>query len=139
MPNVPLDIQRHGEVTVVTITTASLLDTHQLDDVSDELNRVVYDMGRCRLILDFTQVKYMSSYALSALLRLDGSVKQANGRLICCGVAKTLLESFRIANLDNQTRALPVTFLVDVVTGDTWILRRRASTNGSWDPVQIYR
>ncbi|MHC4415619.1 MAG: hypothetical protein ACYS0G_10075 [Planctomycetota bacterium] len=31
------------------------------------------------------------------------------------------------------------TFLVDIVTGRTWILRRRASTNRSWDPVEIYR
>jgi hypothetical protein len=34
----------------------------------------------------------------------------------------------------NQPEA---TFLVDKVTGRTWILRRRASENGSWDPVTI--
>lgn len=32
-----------------------------------------------------------------------------------------------------------VTFLVDLVTGDTWILRQRASTNASWELVEIYR
>ena len=31
------------------------------------------------------------------------------------------------------------TFLVDIVDGRTWILRHRASTNGSWDPVDIFR
>ena len=31
------------------------------------------------------------------------------------------------------------TFLVDIVTGRTWILRPRASTNASWDPVKIYK
>ena len=31
------------------------------------------------------------------------------------------------------------TFLVDIVDGRTWILHRRASTNGSWDPVEIFR
>jgi hypothetical protein len=30
------------------------------------------------------------------------------------------------------------TFLVDIVDGRTWILHRRASTNGSWDPVDIF-
>lgn len=30
-------------------------------------------------------------------------------------------------------------FLVDVVNGDTWILRRRASTNASWDKVDIFK
>ncbi|NNF42423.1 MAG: hypothetical protein HKN62_05135 [Phycisphaerales bacterium] len=31
------------------------------------------------------------------------------------------------------------TFLVDIVTGRTWVLRRRASTNGTWDEIKIYR
>ena len=31
------------------------------------------------------------------------------------------------------------TFLVDVVTGNTWILRHRASSNGTWDPIDIYK
>ena len=33
----------------------------------------------------------------------------------------------------------PTTFLVDVATGRTWILRHRASTNATWDPVDIHR
>ena len=34
---------------------------------------------------------------------------------------------------------VPSTFLVDVVTGETWILRRRASTNASWDKVELFK
>ncbi|MHC4427744.1 MAG: hypothetical protein ACYS0D_03970 [Planctomycetota bacterium] len=30
-------------------------------------------------------------------------------------------------------------FLVDIVTGKTWILRDRASSNRSWEPVKIHR
>jgi hypothetical protein len=33
----------------------------------------------------------------------------------------------------------PVTFLVDIVNGTTWILRERASSNASWELVDIYR
>ncbi len=33
----------------------------------------------------------------------------------------------------------PTTFLVDVANGRTWILRHRASTNATWDPVDIFR
>ncbi len=31
------------------------------------------------------------------------------------------------------------TFLVDIVTGKTWILRRRASSNRSWEPIETFR
>jgi hypothetical protein len=34
---------------------------------------------------------------------------------------------------------VPSTFLVDVVTGDTWILRHRASTNATWDKVTVFQ
>ncbi len=30
------------------------------------------------------------------------------------------------------------TFLVDIVTGKTWILRPRASSNASWEPIETY-
>ena len=33
----------------------------------------------------------------------------------------------------------PVTFLVDIVNGTTWILRQRSSSNASWELVDIYR
>ena len=33
----------------------------------------------------------------------------------------------------------PVTFLVDIVYGTTWILRERAPSNASWQLVDIYR
>ncbi len=39
----------------------------------------------------------------------------------------------------NRHGSEPTTFLVDVATGRTWILRHRASTNATWDPVDIYR
>lgn len=33
----------------------------------------------------------------------------------------------------------PVTFLVDIVDGTTWILRETASTNARWQVIDIYR
>ncbi len=33
----------------------------------------------------------------------------------------------------------PVTFLVDIVHGTTWILRETTSTNARWQPVNIFR
>ena len=50
------------------------------------------------------------------------------------GETSGLLEIQRLAFGSTQ-----VTFLVDVVTGNTWILRNRASTNGSWDPVPVFK
>lgn len=45
----------------------------------------------------------------------------------------------KVTNQHDPTPRRLETFLVDIVTGDTWILRRRASTNATWDPVEIFR
>jgi hypothetical protein len=38
-----------------------------------------------------------------------------------------------------EVELVPSTFLVDVVTGKTWILRFRASTNATWDLVDTFQ
>ena len=48
-----------------------------------------------------------------------------------------LLEIQQVAPLDRQGRL--TTFLVDIVSGKTWILRRRANTNESWDVVDTFK
>jgi len=38
----------------------------------------------------------------------------------------------------NQVETEAATFLVDIVTGTTWVLHLRASTNGSWDIIKHF-
>ncbi len=42
-------------------------------------------------------------------------------------------------NVHDPTERDPAVFLVDIVNGSTWILRRDASTNARWDAVEIFR
>ena len=51
------------------------------------------------------------------------------------GETSGFMEIQRIANAENETVA---TFLVDIVTGATWVLHQRASTNASWDPINAF-
>lgn len=44
-----------------------------------------------------------------------------------------------VPNAFELTEVVPVTFLVDIVYGTTWILRETASTNARWQLVDIYR
>ena len=100
MPEPPIDIQRHGEITIAKITSSSLLEMTTLDQLDEGFQDIVLNKGRCRIILDFSAVRMMSSYALGVLLRLHKSVEQAGGRMICAAVPKQLMASFRIAKLD---------------------------------------
>ncbi len=99
MPDAPVEIERVGEVTVLRITAGSLLDQDTLARVGDEFDRVVLGMGRCRLVIDLSKVKHMSSSAISLFLTAHKNVESANGRMVIRGVAKPLLESFKITGL----------------------------------------
>lgn len=54
------------------------------------------------------------------------AVKEANSGI---------LEIQKVPNFHDPAPGHEATFLVDVVTGKTWILRHRASTNASWNLV----
>ena len=83
--------------------------------------------------------------------RLDtgtGAVYQLRGNVNAPSSAKTW--ELRVPAVTGDTSGVleiqratfnnpEATFLVDVVTGRTWILNRRSNDNGSWDEVKIYR
>ena len=102
MPEAPLNIDRVNDVTVLTITAGALLDGVTIELVGAEFERVVAEMGRCRLVIDMSIVKLMSSSALSVFLKLRELVEQVGGRVVFCSVRSALMKSFRIARLESR-------------------------------------
>lgn len=102
MPEAPLNIDRVNDVTVLTITAGTLLDGVTIERVGMEFERVVSEMGRCRLVIDLSMVKLMSSAALSSFLKLREQVANVGGRVAFCGVRSALMNSFRITRLESK-------------------------------------
>ena len=86
--------------TVVTFVESSLLSEEVIQEVGDQLASLVEDQGNTRLLLNFSNVKFMSSAILGQLIKLNKKVTRANGRLKLCGFAPNLREVFRISQLD---------------------------------------
>jgi anti-sigma B factor antagonist len=61
---------------------------------------LVEDEGPRRLLLDLSNVRFLSSNALGILVSLKKKVDAAGGRLRLCGLEPDLLELLRITNLD---------------------------------------
>ena len=91
-------------------------------------------------IIDFDNTAGMLDTATGAIYRLRGNLDNPS--------AKTSW-LMRVPPVNETTSGLleiqrPVfnpnaIFLVDIVTGKTWLLRNRASTNRQWMPVEIHR
>src|SRR5437773_12507291 len=80
-------VQPFDKFSVVEFKTASLMDPIILEEIGQELFRLVDEEDRRQLVLDFEKVEYLSSQAIGIILTLNkklGALK--NSRLILCGV-----------------------------------------------------
>jgi anti-sigma B factor antagonist len=86
---------------VVEFRTASLMDPIILEEIGQEMYRLVDAEDRRKIILDFEKVQYLSSQAIGVILTLHkkmGALK--NSQLVLCGVGPKLMELLKITRLD---------------------------------------
>ena len=95
-----LVIQSIREVTIVRFQESSILDTLLIQRISDELSRLVDAKYTRKLVLDFTDVKFLSSSALGVLVTLKKKSDAIKGEVVLCGLRKDLRKIFKITSLE---------------------------------------
>jgi anti-anti-sigma factor len=92
--------RQDGPVTFIQFVNESLMNTQEIERISQSLcNKIDVDLHH-QLVLDFVRVRYLSSSAIGMLLSLKKKVsKVAGGKLILVGVGPELLQLLKIANL----------------------------------------
>jgi len=97
-------IEDYAGVTVVTITSTSILDTTVIDHIAKELYALPDRQYKQRLVLDFSNVQFLSSQALGILITLDKKMKAIRGSFVMCGMRKELMKVFSLTKLDKLFR-----------------------------------
>lgn len=102
------NVQKIGETTVVEFTSASLMDPMELEQIAQQLYRLVEEEDRRRIVLDFERVQYLSSQAIGVLLALQRKLSAlGKSSLVLCGVGARLMELLRITRLDRVLTVKP--------------------------------
>jgi len=108
-----LDIEEINGVTVATFLDKKILDEQNIQIIGNQLFGLVDTDGRRKIVLDFSNVEYLSSAALGKLIKLDQKVKDVKGKLRLCNIKPDILEVFVITRLnklfdiqENQDKAL---------------------------------
>lgn len=108
-----IDIEEVGDVTVAKFVDKKILDETNIQIIGNQLFGLVDEDGRKKIILDFSNVEYLSSAALGKLITMDKKVKAAKGVLRLCSVRPEIYEVFAITKLnklfkmfDDQEQAL---------------------------------
>lgn len=95
-----LEVEDIGDVTVVNFTDKKILDEQNIQVIGDQLFRLVDELGRSKLLLNFGNVEYLSSAALGKLISLNRKVSSAQGKLVLCNIAQQIYEVFEITRLN---------------------------------------
>ncbi|RUL87709.1 STAS domain-containing protein [Tautonia sociabilis] len=70
------------------------------EELGEALIAAASARGWCRLILDCSNVRFLTSLGLGALIRLDRQLRPAGGRLRIVGLKDDLRELFEITRID---------------------------------------
>jgi anti-sigma B factor antagonist len=93
-------VETIGDVTVASFRDRKLLAAQNIQVVGDDLLHLVDESSAKKLLLNFSNVEYMSSAMLGMLVTLHKKVQTAKGRLVLCNIDPQIREAFAITNLD---------------------------------------
>src|SRR5262249_33652737 len=89
-------------VLVITFAGEFLIDEGLIQEVREDLVKLVDKHRRANVLLNFREVQAMSSTMLAVLLKVARKVASAQGRLKLCSISPDLVEIFRITRFDRM-------------------------------------
>jgi len=102
-----LMIQREMDITVVDLQDARIFDVLHVESIAEQLYKLVDQMDRRKLILDFSKVQHMGSAAIGMLLTLNQKSKAIKGKLFLCAVRPDIMKIFTLMKLHKVLKFAP--------------------------------
>lgn len=95
-----IQVAEVGDVAVVRFQDRKILDAANIQELGEELFALVEQEKRGKLLLNFSDVQFLSSAALNKIIVLDRKVKAAGGQLKLCSLVPEIEEVFVITRLN---------------------------------------
>lgn len=108
MPGPLFIVQKIEKYTVIEFRTNSLMNPSELESIATDLYKLVDEEDRRYIVLDFENVKYLSSQAIGIVLTLHKKLSQLKkSSFVLCGVGPTLMQLLKITRLDRVLQLKP--------------------------------
>jgi len=95
-----VDVREEGDVLVATLNKSKIVDEPMFEQIGKELQEVITKAVNGKIVLDFSQVAFMSSGMIGRLVAFNNKCKEAQIKLKLCNVSDNLMEVFRITRLN---------------------------------------
>jgi len=84
---------------IITFTSDKILEETDIQSLQESIMSVIEQAGRIKLVLDFGNVRFLSSAVLGLLIRISKKVYECDGQLRLCGIDPKIYEIFKITRL----------------------------------------
>jgi anti-anti-sigma factor len=95
-----LRCESSGDILTVVLTDAKILDTAQINDIHQEMAKVIGEIQERNMLLDFREVKFLSSAALGMLILVNKTCKERKINLKLCNIAPDIVQVFKITGMN---------------------------------------
>ena len=95
-----ISLQYVEDATIVTFVDEKILEEMDIQALQASVMSVVEEAERINLILDFSNVQFLSSAVLGLLMRISKKVYEQEGQLRLCNISPRIYEIFKITRLN---------------------------------------
>ena len=95
-----ISVKYAGSATIVSFTDERILEEKDINGLQESLMSVIESAsGKISLILDFGNVRFLSSAVLGLLIRVSRRIYEQEGQLRLCNINPKIYEIFKITRL----------------------------------------
>jgi len=105
--NPKIAVEYIDSAAVVTLTDQKILEEIEIHALENSIIPLVEKKQGINLVLDFSNVEFLSSSALGLLIRVSKKIYESNGQLRLCAISDSIMQIFRITRLDKIFKILP--------------------------------
>ena len=98
--NPKIAVEYIENVAIATLIEEKILEAMDVQALGDSIMPLVEKKDAINLVLDFSNVKFLSSSVLGLLIRISKKVYESNGQLRLCAISDSIMQIFRITRLD---------------------------------------
>ena len=95
-----IEVSKLGTAEIAKFKDKKILDETALDELRVELLRLINDRQGLDLLLDFSNVEFMSSAVLGLLGQVHRKMGTLKGKLKMCSIHPQIYEVFKLTNLN---------------------------------------
>ena len=95
-----LRVRRDGAVSQIEFIDRNILDEANIQQIGDEISRIVESEENPRLLISFANVDHLSSAALGTLITINNKVRGQGGELRLADIGPQIYEVFVITKLN---------------------------------------